>query len=461
VLLLKEYTALGCKRTANPRLQALLGGAGCPKMAPFARDHAACVELVRHSFHGIAAGGGLCHTANDPGGPTSQDTCMVYGELTEAGMGKLHDALQLDPDDAVYDLGSGIGKFVLYTALRNECASATGVEVGLKRHVSAQQACANLRQLLSQSAHCGTSCAKVTAQLGDATKPCYSDATVIVLCNIMFGARLNAAIEANILRKSNCRRVAAIVQLRHHRFRKSHVVSCPCTWSRSGVSWTLYDVLPPAEKESWRRDVRVAPAAKWVRPPAGSTIGGPRLLSDGDMSGGEPHPRKPLLACRPSTMGGAGLALSSVASHRLMTGTAPPTRGVAAAMRGVSRGRSTSKRMSLQASGQPLRNWPAPPARHLPEVVLRETTQPTAMVHSTHALCFLHGGGTSTGAPSSSALASKEGGRVEARLASVTWVAPRPRSRAPVLSATVPLGGTSARTYTAVRGLPRFPPPIP
>ena len=197
---------------------------------------------------------------------------MVYGELTYGGMEVLHDALNLQSHDALYDLGSGCGKFVLYAGLRNVCESSTGVEVGLKRHVTAEKACTRLGELLQLERESvapeNGRCANVHAVLGDITQPIYRDATAIVVCNIMFGSTLNAGIMANILHKCpHVTQVASIVQLRHPRFKKRRIVSCGCTWSRAGVSWTLYEILPPATmSRTAMSDIRNAPAAPWSRP---------------------------------------------------------------------------------------------------------------------------------------------------------------------------------------------------
>jgi hypothetical protein len=231
------------------------------------RDHEACVNLVQSSFAGLPVGGGQCHAM--AGGPSSQDTCMVYGELTFDGMGKLHDALKLQGSDALYDLGSGVGKFVLYAALRNACASATGVEVGLKRHASAERACTKLEGLL-QREDGPHRCAAFGSVLGDIKEPIYGDATVIVVCNIMFGALLNSGILSNLLHRCpRVKKVASIVQIHHPRFVKLRTVSVPCTWSRHGVSWSIYDVLPSVpHTRTQRHDIhaRAKLPTPWVRP---------------------------------------------------------------------------------------------------------------------------------------------------------------------------------------------------
>ena len=226
-------------------------------------------------------------------------------------IGRQSPTLQLDcarSDDVLYDLGSGVGKWVLYCALRNRCASATGIEVGVKRHATAERACANLGALLENKplptlpratassrpttstsrlrarlegaiqaqapqnivvSPSGSRSATFAAVLGDITDAIYKDATVVTLCNIMFGGLINGRVMQNLVTKCpSVRLVASIVQLNHPQLQLKGTALVPCTWSSGGVSWHLYRVLPPisTSKPTWRAAARPPPAVRWVRP---------------------------------------------------------------------------------------------------------------------------------------------------------------------------------------------------
>lgn len=274
-----------------------MGGAG-------QHDHDAAVELCHKAYQGLPTGMGPAHTMVGSASNANSNE-MVYGEMTYSGMRDLHDSLQLQHTDVLYDLGSGVGKFVLYCACRNACASSAGVEVGLKRHATADMACTRLEELLREE-EAATPRAQGAPQqtlfhaiLGDVRQPLYRDANVIVICNIMFGALLNSSILANILSKCPaCATIASIVQLHHPRLAKRKVVSVPCTWAAKGVSWTLYTVLPPpvARMRTIRHDLkaRPPPATPWQRPPpAGSALAAAAVVGE--------WARKP----RPGTSSGA------------------------------------------------------------------------------------------------------------------------------------------------------------
>ncbi len=58
----------------------------------------------------------------------------------------------MNPYDVFYDLGSGVGKLVLYMALSNLCAKAVGLEIGERRHFDA---CVAWKRLIKNRARAG------------------------------------------------------------------------------------------------------------------------------------------------------------------------------------------------------------------------------------------------------------------------------------------------------------------
>lgn len=64
----------------------------------------------------------------------------VYGEINHQALNKLLDYLKLGPKDVFYDLGSGVGKVIIQTALTTRVKLAVGIELSGTRHDSAKQA---------------------------------------------------------------------------------------------------------------------------------------------------------------------------------------------------------------------------------------------------------------------------------------------------------------------------------
>ena len=266
-------------------------------------EHDECVRLVKLALDGLPVGSGPDHGVVSSTGAVygSTATELVYGEMTFTGMKDLHDALGLRADDVLYDLGSGVGKFVLYTALRSSVTSATGIEVGIKRHATAERGCTKLSSILGQAPaasaaskartrlglfeetrgdmarapqqlHSPSTCASFAAVLGDITeRACiYRDATIVVLCNIMFGAGINGRVLSNLLtRCPRLRIVASIVQMPNPRLRLLRTVLVGCTWAPAGVAWHLYEVggleLKERSAPHWL-GTPMEPVAPWRRP---------------------------------------------------------------------------------------------------------------------------------------------------------------------------------------------------
>jgi hypothetical protein len=69
----------------------------------------------------------------------------IYGEINQQALSYLLDYLQLAPKDVFYDLGSGVGKVVMQTALSTPVGRAAGVELSVARYeealVALERAC--------------------------------------------------------------------------------------------------------------------------------------------------------------------------------------------------------------------------------------------------------------------------------------------------------------------------------
>lgn len=64
----------------------------------------------------------------------------IYGEINFQSLKKLIDHLKLNNNDVFYDLGSGVGKVVIQTALTSPVKKSIGVELSLMRYQDAQKA---------------------------------------------------------------------------------------------------------------------------------------------------------------------------------------------------------------------------------------------------------------------------------------------------------------------------------
>ena len=104
----------------------------------------------------------------------------VYGEINHQSLTNLITYLKLTKNDVFYDLGSGVGKVVLHTALCAPVKKAVGIELSKTRHHDALQALANAKSLINKPIE---KCSFINADLMTVD---LSNATVIYTCSTAF-----------------------------------------------------------------------------------------------------------------------------------------------------------------------------------------------------------------------------------------------------------------------------------
>lgn len=221
-------------------------------------DHDAAVACCRTLYAKAGSGfGGDYASGVDVGN-------LQYGEVTYAGMEPLYSALQLKSGDVFYDLGCGVGKLVLYVALRGQAKRSIGLEIGERRQAVAGGVCQMLSaELANQRAGKASSlaqierCAEFDVVLGDISRQRYSDATVVVLTNLCMDQGVqNRTIEC-LMRCPSTRRIVSITPLPSHvRLKLTRTVRVSCTWAKIST-WHVYDVVEPMSRESILREIRI------------------------------------------------------------------------------------------------------------------------------------------------------------------------------------------------------------
>lgn len=153
---------------------------------------------------------------------------------------------------------------MLYVALRGEVTAALGLEVGERRHIQAEEACARLRKEVElqdrqeQNLTAGNieaplklprlqaRVAEFSVALGDCRKFLYADATVVAFCNLCMDNNVQNRTLENLMRCPGLRRVVTAVSLPPHtRLSLVRNVHVSCTWAKISA-WHVYDVLPAA-----------------------------------------------------------------------------------------------------------------------------------------------------------------------------------------------------------------------
>jgi hypothetical protein len=107
----------------------------------------------------------------------------VYGEINHISIAKLLEYLNLSKQDIFYDLGSGVGKVVVQTALFSDVKKAVGIELSEQRHRDAQMA---LDRAILWEPSIKKRCELKNADLMETD---LSKATVVYTCSTAFSAR--------------------------------------------------------------------------------------------------------------------------------------------------------------------------------------------------------------------------------------------------------------------------------
>ena len=108
----------------------------------------------------------------------------MYGEIMPAATEALLAHLNLGPKDVLYDLGSGLGKFIIQAAMSHRLAKCVGIELAASRARIAREILRDVRSaglLKTQN---------VTLEEGDFMQADLTDATVIYTCSTAFPATL-------------------------------------------------------------------------------------------------------------------------------------------------------------------------------------------------------------------------------------------------------------------------------
>jgi len=116
----------------------------------------------------------------------------VYGEIKYQALSSLLANLHLSASDVFFDLGSGVGKVILYTALFTPVKKAVGIELSQTRHEHAQQALSNAKTLTNNSLG---RCQLIN---GDLMTADLSAATIIYTCSTAFSLAFMRKVTARL-----------------------------------------------------------------------------------------------------------------------------------------------------------------------------------------------------------------------------------------------------------------------
>lgn len=156
----------------------------------------------------------------------------TYGEIEEEGLQNLIKYLNIDKNDIFYDLGSGLGKVVLYFYIETSVKTSIGIEFYKKRSMEAEQV---LKKLYKKKPQLLDDNRIITFQNSNIKDVNLDDATIIFMCSECYSPELLDTIYDKIKNNKNLKYLISIKK--YDKFKellpKETLIPTPCTWSKN------------------------------------------------------------------------------------------------------------------------------------------------------------------------------------------------------------------------------------
>lgn len=187
------------------------------------------------------------------GGKHAKYEAATYGEITFAAMEKLFTtSVPLKEHDVFYDLGSGVGKLVLWVGLATPARTSVGIELSETRHTHAEEAYKEfVKTIVPQHPAFKAKLQKtdITFIQGNILEENLDKATVIYMCATCFSDELMKAICDKL---SKLKDGVIIITLKalpdtYKEFRLLHNPTLPMSWSENsgGSPVFVYEIHRP------------------------------------------------------------------------------------------------------------------------------------------------------------------------------------------------------------------------
>ncbi|OQA35970.1 MAG: Histone methylation protein DOT1 [Candidatus Dependentiae bacterium ADurb.Bin331] len=182
-------------------------------------------KLIDELYKNIS---GFTISEDERTGVRTQGGDPTYGEITVKGAAELLKDLDLQRKDVFYDLGSGVGKLVVQTALTTPVGKAVGVELAPTRHEHAQAIKNEIekRNLLKDT--------KLEFQRKNVAEIPLEDASVIFMCSTCFSDELMKTLMEKMGKLKKGLRVLTLKRFPEStKFTLVKTYQIPMTWSNS------------------------------------------------------------------------------------------------------------------------------------------------------------------------------------------------------------------------------------
>ena len=162
----------------------------------------------------------------------------TYGEIKFESAQQLLDYFNPTENDVFYDLGSGVGKFVLHAYLAKNIKKSCGIELSGTRYEFAVKALGSAKKL-------GVFDPKreVSFLNDDIVNAPFDDATIIFMCATCYSDELMEKIAEKLIKVGPGLRIATLREFKERpTLKKIETLKLPMTWSESSPVY-IYEVV--------------------------------------------------------------------------------------------------------------------------------------------------------------------------------------------------------------------------
>lgn len=161
----------------------------------------------------------------------------IYGEITTGALSKLLKDLRLNKNDVFYDLGSGVGKVVMQTALASAVGKAIGVELSETRYENSLLALTRAKTFVPRIS---SRCRFIN---DDILRVDLSQATVIYTCSTAFSQKFMRQMLSHIAGFKQKFKLVSLQDLPDNRyFSLHHKLRLDMSWQRSTAVYIYHRV---------------------------------------------------------------------------------------------------------------------------------------------------------------------------------------------------------------------------
>jgi SAM-dependent methyltransferase len=165
----------------------------------------------------------------------------TYGEIKFESAQKLLDYFKLTEKDVFYDLGSGVGKFVLHAYLTTPVKKSCGIELSGTRYERAVQAFLQAKKMRLFDSR------ELIFLNQDIIRSDLKDATIIFMCATCYSDVLMDKIAEKLIEIGSTVRIATLREFKNQpRLKKIDTLKLPMTWSEASP---VYIYVVESEKK--------------------------------------------------------------------------------------------------------------------------------------------------------------------------------------------------------------------